>query len=360
MLEFAEAEKLFRQDKIGLLSGSHEGLRYLKLRSLSRGSYLEALAGAHGIPVPEKKRNLFETVYRSQVSVVQIDQFIRTTFSAEREKRLAEEDALISELYKIETFGWSGSDQGGLEKPIVDNFIKKIKVYADLKDAVETQIFLNLQNYVYSSWYNHWTSIVIEDLVKEQPRVLPAVGLVKKIDFFIDDVPFDLKVTYLPEGYVADWRRTQGIGTEITALKKACRSVGIQLKDSAGADLKAPVLWQQLDDHPSPSAEVGLAELRTVRNQILTEAIQQPSLLAKWLYENQGERRFDSSNRLFIVLVDSHSFFESWKLKRAKSLIKGSIESFLAGKEGATGFDLTFDWEGESFSVTTDIIFVVK
>jgi len=92
----------------------------------------------------------------------------------------------------------------------------------------------------------------------------------------------------------------------------------------------------------------------------LTEAIQQPSLLAKWLYENQGERRFDSSNRLFIVLVDSHSFFESWKLKRAKSLIKGSIESFLAGKEGATGFDLTFDWEGESFSVTTDIIFVVK
>ena len=57
------------------------------------------------------------------------------------------------------------------------------------------------------SWYNHWTSIIIEDIFKDHANVLPAVGLVKKIDFFVRDVPFDLKVTYLPEGYLKEKRQ---------------------------------------------------------------------------------------------------------------------------------------------------------
>lgn len=40
--------------------------------------------------------------------------------------------------------------------------------------------------------------IVIEDVFKDHPSVIPAVGLVKKIDFFLHGVPFDLKATYLP------------------------------------------------------------------------------------------------------------------------------------------------------------------
>ncbi|MFM6785038.1 MAG: hypothetical protein ACKPKU_28635, partial [Dolichospermum sp.] len=55
---------------------------------------------------------------------------------------------------------------------------------------------------------------------------------------------------------------------------------------------------------------------------IINETLQQPPELLRWLYENQGSQRFDTSNRLFLVLVDSNFLEDSWKLKRDFSLLK--------------------------------------
>lgn len=359
-LNFETAEKLFKQDKINELSNTSDGMRFLKIRSFSRSEYLEAFASEIDLQLPDKKKQYFKTIYESAATMKQIDDFIKKVFSAERSVRSAEEDSLIAELYKIDSFGWSGSDQGGLEKPIVDNFVKKIRTYDGLKNAIENQIFLNLQTYVYSSWYNHWTSIVIEDLLKEHDRVLPAIGLIKKIDFFVDNIPFDLKVTYLPEGYVSEYRSEHNLGNETTKIRALSRSLGLKVKDSANVDLKGAALWQQLEDHPSKEAKDLLKEMRSVRETILSEVISNPGILAKWLYENQGERRFDSSNRLFVVLVDRNRYFDSWKLKRAKPLIKESVNNYLSKKNVPAGFNLDFNWESESYSVRTDVIFVVK
>ena len=46
-----------------------------------------------------------------------------------------------------------------------------------------------MRGYVLCSWYNHWTSIVIEDVFRDHPAVLPAIGQVKKIDFFATMFP---------------------------------------------------------------------------------------------------------------------------------------------------------------------------
>lgn len=359
-LNFETAEKLFKQDKINELSNSPAGMRFLKIRSFSRSEYLEAFANEINLELPDKKKQYFKTIYESEATIKQIDDFIKKVFSAERSVRSAEEDSLIAELYKIDSFGWSGSDQGGLEKPIVDNFVKKIRTYEGLKNAIENQIFLNLQTYVYSSWYNHWTSIVIEDLLKEHDRVLPAIGLIKKIDFFVDNIPFDLKVTYLPEGYVSEYRSENSLGNETTKIRALSRSLGLKIKDAGNVDLKGAALWQQLEDHPSAEAKDLIKEMRNVRETILDQVVSYPEILAKWLYENQGERRFDSSNRLFVVLVDKSKYFDSWKLKRAKPLIKESVNNYLSKKNAPAGFDLDFDWEGEIYSVRTDVIFVVK
>jgi hypothetical protein len=359
-LNFETAEKLFKQDRINDLSTTAEGMRFLKVRSFSRSEYLEAFAKDIKLDLPDKKKLYFKTIYESSATIKQIDDFIKRVFSAERSVRSAEEDSLIAELYKIDSFGWSGSDQGGLEKPIVDNFVKKIRTYDGLKNAIENQIFLNLQTYVYSSWYNHWTSIVIEDLLKEHDRVLPAIGLIKKIDFFVDNVPFDLKVTYLPEGYISDYRSEHGLGNETTKIRALSRNLGLKVKDSSNVDLKGPALWQQLEDHPSAEAKNLLKDLRGIRQDILVQVTKSPEILAKWLYENQGERRFDSSNRLFVVLVDSGRYFDSWKLKRAKPLIKESVNNYLNKKNVPAGFELDFNWESEVYSVRTDVIFVVK
>ena len=69
--------------------------------------------------------------------------------------------------------------------------------------------------------------------------------------------------------------------------------------------------------------------LKNEKLQILKEAVENPHGLAKWLYENQGEMRFGSENRLFLVLVDTDDFTGSWKLKRNMDLLEPIIKNYL-------------------------------
>lgn len=72
-----------------------------------------------------------------------------------------------------------------------------------------------------------------------------------------------------------------------------------------------------------------LQTLKAEKIEILQEVQANPKLLAKWLYENQGEMRFGSENRLFLVLVDTEDFNNSWKLKRNIDLLKPTVENYL-------------------------------
>ena len=48
-----------------------------------------------------------------------------------------------------------------------------------------------------------------------------------------------------------------------------------------------------------------------------------------WLYANQGEMRFGAENRLFVILVDANDISQSWKMKRAFTLIEPKVNSYL-------------------------------
>tara|TARA_B110001452_G_scaffold132362_1_gene110007 strand:- start:345 stop:893 length:549 start_codon:yes stop_codon:yes gene_type:complete len=106
-----------------------------------------------------------------------------------------------------------------------------------MNEEIEGSLLTSLRGYTLNSWYNHWNSILIEDLFKDHEAILPTVGLVKKIDFFINDVPFDLKVTYFPEQLLKDKLKDIGYGNELTNLKRICRALEIHipndLKDKA-------------------------------------------------------------------------------------------------------------------------------
>ena len=98
--------------------------------------------------------------------------------------------------------------------------------------------------------------------------------------------------------------------------------------------------------------------------KILKEVQDNPKILATWLYENQGEMRFGSENRLFLVLVDTGDFTGSWKLKRNLDLLKPTIMTYLDDLKNKKIEDLkvTFNFKGkpQTFTALTDIIFVVK
>lgn len=359
-LTFDQADRKFKDGNINGLAKDTDGLRYLKIRSLSRPAVLRALFQSINIVIPEtSERALFRAAFESAASVAQIEDFIKDTYNADRTAREVNEDELINQLYRLQEFNWGGLHQNSLEKTIVDNYVKKISNYDALIEAVEGDLHTSLRGYVTCSWYNHWTSIIIEDVFKTNPRILPAVGLVKQIDFFIDNVPYDLKVTYLPEGFVKDRRKEDGVGVELTILKRAARQFGVPINANLSDSALMQDLWTKIADHPDAECRDVVRGLDEFRSDLVTKIIEDPTQLIRWLYEEQGVRRFDASNRLFLILVDRRNYFDSWKLKRAKQLLITRIGEQLAnGRQ--LGREINFAFNGQNYSVISDLLVVTN
>ena len=360
--DFEDALKAFKQDKIADLADDPSGLRFLLLRSLARKDYLNEVAASAGVKTEEIPNNdLLRRVFESkQISVAHVKSQIASIYERERAVRRKREHHLLNELYLVKEFDWGGLHQNNLEKSIVDNYVKKIHTYDLLCDSIDSKLYPSMRSYVLCSWYNHWTSIIVEDIFKDHRRVLPAVGLVKKMDFFVDDVPFDLKVTYLPEGYVKDRRKEENVRPEATLLKRVCRKFDVPIPSYMPESRLLENLWEMMQDHPSQDAQETISELRKFRDKLLEEVVHEPLRLIKWLYENQGSRRFDSANRLFLVLVNTSNYFDSWKLKRSRDFLVQAIHQALDQFQEGEVDKLRFSWRGESYVTNSRAIIVTK
>jgi hypothetical protein len=78
----------------------------------------------------------------------------------------------------------------------------------------------------------------------------------------------------------------------------------------------------------------------------------------RWLYENQGVRRFDWSNRLYLVLANCADYFGSWKLKRARELLVSRIHANLDRIAAHPGHRVRFNWDGEKYTATAELILI--
>jgi hypothetical protein len=89
--------------------------------------------------------------------------------------------------------------------------------------------------------------------------------------------------------------------------------------------------------------------------------IENPAALKIWLYENQGTRRFDASNRFFLILVDIENLEESWKIKRNKKLLVDAINNHLNAMrpESMNGLRLRFAWQSKEYETYADVLFVI-
>jgi hypothetical protein len=360
-MSFKQAEAMFGKDQIRELAQEPDGLRYLKLRSLNRLEYLKRLFESAGIePANTSAKAMFKEAFETPaIGLSQIDELIRCTYQQQRTDRRSREPELVSQLYRLQTFDWGGLHQNSLEKTIVDNYVKKITDYELLTHKIENELQSSMRGYVLCSWYNHWTSIIIEDLFRDHPNVLPAIGQVKKIDFFVRNVPFDLKVTYLPEGFIKDRRRKDGLRPELTLLRQGARERNIHFDNDISDAKLLEDLGLKHRDHPARQSQQLIMELREYRSAVLARCLRAPAELLRWLYENQGVRRFDSSNRLFLVLIDQASPFDSWKLKRARPLLAERIKMHLDKMPSNPGKEVQFEWEGRMYAALADVVFVV-
>jgi len=189
---------------------------------------------------------------------------------------------------------------------------------------------------------------------------LPTIGLIKKVDFFVDQIPFDLKVTYFPDGFMALKWKEKGLKPELTELKQIAKANKIKFDSTQKNKFLLSELLTRLSESHLESVKNDISEFHKTRWKIIEEAMENKKELIKWLYEEQGERRFDSANRLFLVLIEKNNLEESWKLKRNIDFLRESIGSYLDKFKINNNLEINFDWKDEKYTSVSDALFIVK
>lgn len=360
--EFRKLKNCYDNDEFEEVLCHELGIYFLKMRSVSRNTILKELAEKLKINISNiENQKLFEFIFCQKIDENVLNKFIEEKYDEERKERIGNEDFLYSQLYKLKVFDWGGFYQNAVEQTIVNNYVKKIQDFEKLCNLIENDINPRLKDYILCSWYNHWTSILIEDMFKDHADLLPTVGLVKKVDFFWKNFPFDLKVTYFPDGFMQLKRKKLGLRPELTELKKFAREQNIPYDRNAKNNEIFSELLTRISEDNSKEAKKFIKQFHKKRKDIIFYTIKNPKELIKWLYEEQGVRRFDAANRFFLILVDLRNLEESWKLKRNKKLLNEYINNYLNNNKDVD-FDklkITFDWQGRTYTTYSTILFIL-
>ena len=210
----------------------------------------------------------------------------------------ADYQALVSELFKLRYFDWGGDYKNALDKYLVDKYVETYNKYDALVSKFDKEINRAVQGYILCSWYNHWTSILIENIFKSHPCVLPTIGRIKRVDFFINNIPFDLKVTYLPANFIEAKRKEMGLKKELTELKNIAKESKIAYSNHSKSDDIYYEIVEKLKIKNDEVCNAALQNIKKIRNDILNEAILYPQLLVQNLYivnylDNFSKKKID-------------------------------------------------------------------
>lgn len=368
MKDFKYWKNKFENNDLQEFSLEESALLWLKIKSILRKEILSDFIAINSIQLTSKTLQnqfveLFEILSKNiEKSNSILDSFIRQ--KNQEQKSELDFELLVSELYKLKMFDWGGDYNNSLDKYLISKYVKNCKSFDLLETKFDTVISNAVRGYVLNSWYNHWSSIVIEHIFKSHSAVLPTVGQVKSVDFIINNTPFDLKVTYMPNEYLKQKRKENGLQSELSFLKQNAQKANINYDKKAK---ETDIIYEIIEKMKDKSDEFCTEVLTTLKNQnleIINHAKLYPKLLATWLYENQGEMRFGAENRLFIVLVDLDDINNSWKLKRNIELLNPSINSYLDSFHSKSLDELLieFSYKGREHNYVcySDIIFITK
>lgn len=349
-----------------------EAMLWLKIHSIAKMDVLKAFVKKENLKlkakqVEQKAIEIYDSIDESQISVwnAKLDAFFKET-NAEQLAAL-NLDQLKLDLYRIQHFKWGGDQNNSLDKYFVSHYVKSISSYQELQAKLATEALPVVTNYVMASWYNHWTSIVIEHIFKKHPSVLPTVGQVKSIDFIVKGIPVDLKVTYLPKwflnGNISGYLKSLGLpSSELKALKEIAKKHKIRYDLSIPENEQHAQILALLKDVSDAAYAEAVALLDNIRNKTIEFALAHKMELAKLLYENQGAMRFGSENRLYLVLIDKQDIQNSWEMKRDFSRLETEINKYLDSFDVNSFLSkkIVFDYSGKQYTTHADVLFVIK
>lgn len=178
---------------------SKKELSNLKLKSMNSNE-LKELATIFGI----NSRGKISDLIKRMIDIPQskLDGFINKKYQGQvkQKKKFISDEELKKELYKVHDFKW-GIVQGELDRKIQTEYVRKFVRYEDLLKGIKERLCDDVSSYVVATWYNHWTTVLIEDHISQHDRIVPTLKDNFPFDIFFDNQPFDLKITYLPKDY---------------------------------------------------------------------------------------------------------------------------------------------------------------
>ncbi|MDE6669352.1 MAG: hypothetical protein K2K26_06695 [Muribaculaceae bacterium] len=143
----------------------------------------------------------------------------------------------------------------------------------------------------------------------------------------------------------------------ISWLKERCKKEGLSCDNNAPVSQQLYTLVEKLKE--SNKYDV-LKELDNARRQIIEDAQNNPIELMKWLYENQGEMRFGAENRIYLILADVADLTQSWKMKRAFSIIEPKVHKYIDEFSSSSLKTIQFEFKKKTYTALSDILFIVK
>ncbi|MDD5839193.1 MAG: hypothetical protein ACI30P_02615 [Muribaculaceae bacterium] len=361
MIDFDKWDREFREQNLSTFNNNFNGLLWLKVRAICRGKQLRQFLKDNdialtGTKVSEQNRELYALLAKRSDAMAILDKFLQCMNHEWYNEKGVDINQLKHDLYKVHSYSWGGDRNNSLDKYFVSRYVKVISDFNQLYDK-QAEIGENAWNYVQNSWYNNWSSFIIESLFKRNPKVISAVGEIKSVDFFIDNYPLDLKVTFFPTQFLERKIKDRLCKSEIAWLKGKCKDLGITCDTAESTQQQVYTLTEKLK-------EIGRTDIIDQLNNVIFEIIEQaqndPTELMRWLYENQGEMRFGAENRIYLILVDSKDLKESWKLKRAFSLIEPKVQKYIDSFTSSSLNEIRFVFKGKTYTALSDIIFVIK
>lgn len=361
MTNFEKWDKEFRAQNLYAFNNDENALLYLKVRAVCRGKQIKQFVERNSIKLKSTRINeqfaeLFSVMEDTPNNMNMLDTYLRDRNNEWYHTMGVDEDKLKSGLRQISTYEWGGDQENSLDQYLIRRFVKTISDFEELKSKADV-IATNAWKFVQTSWFNNWTSYLIESIFKKHQRVLSAVGEIKSVDFFIDNNPVDLKVTYFPAAYMQGKLKNILGNHELTWLKRQAKSFNIFPDKNLSDAEQYNFLKEELENHGHTEI---IEQLTAKKKQIVKDSRNNPEELIKWLYENQSPRLFGAENRLFVVLVDSIDMEQSWKMKRAFSLIEPRVNSYLDNFDAHSLKKINFTFNKRTYNSLADIIFIVK
>lgn len=361
MTNYEKWDHEFRTNNLFAFNNNDKALLYLKVRAICRKTLITDFLKENNLTlkstkVKEQFPELYALLENKPELKPQLDCFLRNRNNEWYKEMGVDEDKVRTALRKINAYEWGGDQNNSLDQYLVRRYVKVISDYDTLQKKAK-EIQANAWNFVQTSWYNNWTSYLIESIFKKHKRVLSAIGEIKSVDFFIDNYPIDLKVTYFPNEFMEKKLKDKIGNKELAWLKKEAKKFNIIPDKNLSDAEQLTFLKEELENHGHSNI---IKVLTKYKQEVIDKACKHPKELMKWLYENQSARLFGAENRLFLVLINTKDMKQSWKMKRAFTLIEPTVNNYLDSFNDDSLKIIEFTFNQKDYTSRSDIIFITK